>query len=104
MFGLGSSELVILFGGFLLLLAVGWVRRTIGRGEAIAARERAQRVGAASPRAADPPPPATPASAGPERVVVERQIIERQVLVERCRYCSKLRPVDAERCTECGAK
>lgn len=42
---------------------------------------------------------------GPHVIERERErVIERQVLVVRCRFCSKLTPVDLSACKECGAK
>lgn len=42
--------------------------------------------------------PTAPAAPGRE------QVIERQVLVQRCRFCQKLTPVDLSACAECGAR
>lgn len=41
--------------------------------------------------------------AAPASQQIERHVVERQIVVVRCRFCTKLTPVDRATCESCGA-
>jgi len=107
--GLGTTEVLILI--CLLLLVALWVRSVMRRGALANARERQERaarreISEGSVPVASREPPQQQSSQQPVHVhsVSVERIVERQVLVTRCRFCTKLTPVDLTACAECGAK
>jgi hypothetical protein len=85
---IGPMELLLLVGlPVIAFVILRWVRAVARRG--------AER------------PKVEQAAHGHGPLVIERErerVVERQVLVQRCRFCQKLTPVDLSACKECGAK